>query len=402
MPWKEHSIVDQREEFVRLALVAGANRRALCRRFGISRSKGYKWLKRYASEGRQGLADRSRRPLSSPRRSAEAVEASVLRIRAQSNEAWGGRKIAKVMQRQGAGKVPAPSTITAILRRHGKIEAPERDTRGAFRRFERAAPNELWQMDFKGHFALSQGRCHPLTVLDDHSRYAIGLQACGDERDLTVRERLTPAFRRYGLPFAMLMDNGSPWGDAGNQPFTAFTAWLIRLGIRVTHGRPYHPQTQGKDERFHRTLKAEVLNRNTFCDLAHCQRAFDEWRRIYNHERPHEALQLAPPDARYQPSPRPFPEHLPPIEYGPGDLVRKVDREGLISFKNRPCRIGKAFRGEPVALRYTDEDGVFSVHYCVQRVGKLDLRDKAEPGGFVDIAAALPTTPPAQPQQATL
>ena len=399
MPWRELSIMDQREEFVRLASVAGANRSELCRRFDISRDKGYKWLERYAAEGRDGLADRSRRPLHSPGRSPEAVEAEVLRLRASSNNAWGGRKIAKVMADNGNRVVPAPSTITEILRRHGKLERPGGEHPGPFQRFERAAPNELWQMDFKGHFPMAQGRCHPLTVLDDHSRYAVGLEACGDEQDATVRGRLVSLFRRYGLPFEMLMDNGSPWGDAGDQPFTVFTTWLMRLGIRVIHGRPYHPQTQGKDERFHRTLKTEVLDGKSFCDLTACQRAFDTWRQIYNHERPHDALGLEPPGTRYRVSPRVFPDKLPAIEYGPGDAVRKVDSDGFISLKNRRWRIGKAFRGQPVAVRPTSEDGVFSVHYCAQPIGRLDLRTAIPAGGFVDIASAMPTTPPAQPQQ---
>jgi len=399
MPWRELSIMDQREEFVRLASATGANVSELCRRFSISRAKGYKWLKRYAAEGREGLADRSRRPGSSPGRSSPEVEAAVLSIRARSNGAWGGRKIAKVMARHGEPVVPAPSTITEILRRHGKLGRRESEHPGAFQRFERAAPNELWQMDFKGHFPLARGRCHPLTVLDDHSRYALGLEACEDEQNSTVRGRLMTLFRRYGLPFEMLMDNGSPWGDAGGQPFTIFTTWLMRLGIRVTHGRPYHPQTQGKDERFHRTLKAEVLDANSFRDLDACQRAFDDWRHVYNHERPHEAVGLEPPVARYRLSPRVFPETLPAIEYGPDDAVRKVDSDGFISFKNRPWRIGKAFRGQPIALRPTDKDGVFTVHYCAQSVGKIDLRTEVSTGGFVDIAAAMPTTPPAQPQQ---
>jgi transposase InsO family protein len=399
MPWRELSIMDQREEFVRLASASGANRSELCRRFGISRGKGYKWLERYAAEGRDGLTDRSRRPLNSPGRSSEAVEAEVLRIRARSKNAWGGRKIAKVMADNGELVVPAPSTITEILRRHGKLTQRESEHPGPYQRFERAAPNELWQMDFKGHFPMTQGRCHPLTVLDDHSRYALGLEACADERDATVRGRLVPLFRRYGLPFEMLMDNGSPWGDAGDQPFTVFTAWLMRLGIRVTHGRPRHPQTQGKDERFHRTLKAEVLDGNSFCDLVACQSAFDEWRQVYNHERPHQALGLERPGTRYRVSPRVFPEQLPAIEYAPGDAVRRVDRDGFISFKNRPWRIGKAFRRQPVAVRPTSDDGVFSVHYCAQPIGRIDLRAETPAGGFVDIAAAMPTTPPAQPQQ---
>ena len=301
MPLWELSVVEQRETFVKLALASGANRSELCREFGISRKAGYKWLERYRAAGGAGLGDRSRRPHASPSRTADATVAEVLRIRASSNNAWGGRKIAWTLASHGWRPVPALSTITEILRRHGKLDRQAQHP-GPHVRFERAEPNELWQMDFKGHFALALGRCHPLTVLDDHSRYSLCLEACDNEQDLTVRDRLRTLFRRYGLPFAMLMDNGAPWGDCGGQPFTIFTAWLMRHGIRVSHGRAYHPQTQGKEERFHRSLKAEVLDRNSFADLTACQRAFDRWRPIYNHERPHEALGLKPPAARYRPA----------------------------------------------------------------------------------------------------
>jgi len=398
MPWREQSVMEQREEFVLLALAKGANKSELCRRFGISRDKGYKWLKRYAAEGEEGLCDRSRRPKRSPARTQDVTEARVLAIRAESNNAWGGRKIARVLWDEER-LVVAPSTVTSILRRHGKLSEAAKEHPGPLQRFERAAPNELWQMDFKGHFPLSQGRCHPLTVLDDHSRYSLGLEACGDEKDATVRERLTTVFRRYGVPFAMLMDNGAPWGDAADQPFTVFTLWLIRLGIRVSHCRPYHPQTQGKDERFHRTLKAEVLNANSFCDLAACQRSFDRWRQIYNHRRPHEALGLMTPVTRYKVSPRPFPERLPTIEYGPGDIVRKVDCNGVVRFKGRGIRMGKPFRDQPIALRSTERDGVFSAHFCTQPIGTIDLRSAKRTREVVDIAKAMPTTSQVHQQQ---
>jgi transposase InsO family protein len=405
MPWRELSIMDQREEFVRLALTHGANRSELCHRFGISRSKGYKWLARYRTEGLLGLADRSRRPQRSPARTSEAVEAEVLRIRAASNNAWGGRKIAHMLSRSGAPEVPAPSTITAILRRHGNLDERSHEHPGPYRRFEHAEPNDLWQMDFKGHFATGRGRCHPLTVLDDHSRYALGLEACADEQDKTARQRLVSIFRRYGLPVAMLMDNGPPWGDGkGNgDAHTCFTVWLMRLGIKVSHGRPYHPQTQGKDERFHRSLKAEVLTGKSFIDLAQCQHAFDRWRPIYNRERPHEAIGLAVPADRYRMSPRPYPEELPAIEYGPGDHVRKVDMSGEISFKHRPWRIGLAFRGQYIALRSTAEDGIFSVHYAVHRLGSIDLKRPVRGVcGLVDNAARCPQGPQEQQHQHVL
>ena len=378
MPWRERSIMDQREEFVMLALAASANKRELCRRFGISRSKGYKWLDRYASEGRAGLADRPRRPHRSPARTPAAVENEVLHIREESNNAWGARKIARVLVDSGAEAVPALSTITEILRRHGRLEQRKGEHPGSYQRFERAQPNELWQMDFKGDFEIGRGRCHPLTVLDDHSRYALGVEACGTQRDQPTRARLVTVFRRYGLPEAMLMDNGSPWGDSGGGPFTSFSVWLMRLGIRVIHGRPYHPQTQGKDERFHRTLKSEVLNGWSFADLTDCQRAFDRFRHRYNYKRPHQALDMATPGGRYRPSRRSFPETLPPIEYESDDCVRKADKHGDIGFKSHRIRLGKAFRGERVGLRPTTEDGVLGIYFCAQQIGTFDLRATTE------------------------
>lgn len=410
MPWQERTVIDQREEFVKLALAPRANMSELCRRFGIVRSNGNKWRTRYLKEGREGLADRSRRPHRSPTRTASSVEAEVLRIREDSNNAWGGRKIAHVMDSEGASSVPSASTITAILKRHGKLEQNASEHPGPYQRFERAQPNELWQMDFKGDFALSRGRrCYPLTVIDDHSRYALCAQACDNEQDGPTRERLKAVFRRYGLPDAMLMDNGSPWGTSGGGRFTAFGVWLLRLGIRVTHGRPYHPQTQGKDERMHRTMKAEIaLDR--LVDLEDCQRAFDQWRHVYNHRRPHQAIGMATPSVRYQPSPRPFPETLPPIEYDSSDIVRKADGDGDISFRNRCIGIGKPFRGETVALRPTAEDGVFSIHFATHQIGGIDLRTASQTArGLVDIAqsaslggevpAPMPTSPQAQQQQ---
>jgi hypothetical protein len=236
----------------------------------------------------------------------------------------------------------------------------------------------------------------------DHSRYSLGLEACADQQEETVRDRLIGIFRRYGMPFQMLMDNGSPWGSAGEQLLTAFEVWLIQLGIRVTHGRPYHPQTQGKDERFHRTLKAEVLNGRSFRDTEDCQTAFDRWRLVYNHERPHEALELEPPASRYKISSQEFPEKLPAIEYGPSDTVRKVDEQGCISFKGRRLRVSRALRHQPIALRPTDVDGVLSVHFCAHQVGLIDLRAEEKVCGFVDIAGAMPTTPQTQQQQLSI
>jgi transposase InsO family protein len=373
MPWNEVSTMSLRREFVTLATAEGANIRELCRRFGISPKAAYKWIDRHQTDGLDGLKDRTRRPAHSPRRTAEALEAQVLRLR-DAHPAWGGRKLRARLQALGVPDVPAASTITALLRRHGRLDPDRAAAHRPLVRFEHEAPNQLWQMDFKGHFAIGSGRCHPLTVLDDHSRFALGLVACPDERAETVQTHLTALFRRYGLPERLLCDNGSPWGGTPEHPYTGLGVWLLRLGITLGHGRPYHPQTQGKDERFHRTLKAEVLQGQQFADLVVCQRRFDAWRPVYNHQRPHEALGLQVPASRYRISPRPFPEVLPTWEYGPGDQVRKVSVDGTISFRGRPVELGKAFRRESVAVRPTTTDGVWGVYFGVHRVAQVDFR----------------------------
>jgi transposase InsO family protein len=270
--------------------------------------------------------------------------------------------------------LPATSTLSAILLRHGQIGASASRAHRAFVRFEQAAPNQLWQMDFKGHFALQCGRCHPLTVLDDHARFAVGLEACPNEQTTTVQTRLRAIFTRYGLPAGMLMDNGGAWGSNQAESWTPLTVWLVRLGIAIHHGRPYHPQTQGKDERFHRTLAEEVIAQHVLLDLAHTQAVFDRWRDEYNLVRPHEALGLAVPASRYQPSPRAFPDRLPPIEYGSGEEVRKVQTTAEISFHGHTYKIGHAFAGLAVALRPTEVDGLWAVYFGHQPIKTIDER----------------------------
>jgi len=372
MPWQEVSTMSLRKEFVLLASHKDANMSELCRRFDISRKTAYKWLRRYRETGNGGLEDRSRRPHHSPHRTVDTLEHLIVSMR-DEHPAWGGRKIKRRLEDLGHDPLPSPSTLTEILRRHQRLNPAESAQHTAWQRFEHDAPNRLWQMDFKGHFATEKVRCHPLTVLDDHSRYALRLAACANEQGTTVQARLTEAFRCYGLPERMTMDNGSPWGADVEHPYTPLTAWLIRLGIKVGHSRPYHPQTQGKDERFHRTLKVEVLSGQVFRDLDHCQRRFDEWRDTYNLERPHEALGMATPASRYRPSGRRFPETLPPIEYGPSDIVRKIDH-GKIHYRGLVFKVGKAFHGYPVALRPTGEDGLLEAYFCHQRIATIDLR----------------------------
>lgn len=373
MPWSEVSTMSLRCEFVLLSLKSGANIAELCRRYGISRKTGYKWQRRFLKSGPEALADRSRRPQRSPQRTSAALRQAVVQLRRQRY--WGGRKIRKRLQTLGHQHVPAASTISGILSREGLIDQSQSFKHRPMQRFERAHPNELWQMDFKGHFAIDTGRCHPLTVLDDHSRYSMALRACSNERGTTVQSELTRTFRHYGLPERMLMDNGSPWGTAdAEHALTPLTVWLMRLGIRIAHSRAHHPQTHGKEERFHRSLDVELIQRCRFRDLAHCQQHFDSWREIYNLERPHESLGMQVPAERYRPSPRAFPEHLSAIEYGPGDVVRKVQQHGILKFETRRLRVGKALRGYPVALRATTSSAIWHVYFCNQRVAILDLR----------------------------
>jgi transposase InsO family protein len=372
MPWDTQDTMSLREEFVRLASQEGANRRELCRRFGISPQTAYKWLARYANEGMAGLVDRSRRPQRSPARTPADVQATVIDLRL-AHPAWGGRKISRRLQDRGLVSV-APSTVSSILHRHGLISPPAVEDK-AWQRFEHELPNALWQADFKGHFETLQGRCSPLTVLDDHSRYNLLLQACGNTRTPTVREHLEAAFRRYGLPVRMNFDNGAPWGSP-SQPgqVTELGLWLIRLGIRLSHSRPYHPQTNGKEERFHRSLKAEVLNGKSFSHLAQAQSAFDRWRRVYNHERPHEALQMETPISRYRLSPRAFPEALPAIAYGPDDEIVRVKWNGELRFRGRQFKVSNALHRHDVAIRLRPtEDGVFDVYFAHHRCLSIDL-----------------------------
>jgi transposase InsO family protein len=374
MPWNEVSVMDQRREFVQLALQQGVNRRELCRRFGISPDVGYKWLERWEAGDRE-LADRSRRPRVMPRRSETAIEAQVLAVRDQ-HPAWGARKIAHCLKRDGL-VVPAPSTVHQILCRNGRVKPTDHAPPNPGHRFEKEAPNLLWQMDFKGHMPLTNGTtCHPLTIVDDHSRYVICLKACANEQRFTVQDHLTTTFRHYGLPEAFYTDNGSPWGDTSGIRWTGLKVWLLKLGVSVVHARPCHPQARGKNERFHRTLKAEVFAMRRFRNLPEVQRTLDAWRAVYNLERPHQALDMDVPADRFRPSSRAMPARLPEVQYNSGEIVRTVSStRSYISFKGRTWRVPQAFVGERLAIRPLNRDGRYGVFFASWQVASIDLTD---------------------------
>ena len=389
MPWREVSVMDERREFVRLAMQGGANRRELCRRFGIHPATGYKWLDRWAG-GDQELCDRSRRPHSSPTRSETAMEARVLTVR-DAHPAWGARKIARCLEREGV-QPPVPSTVHEILRRHGRVVPPPGAPR-AVQRFEKPAPNLLWQMDFKGWVRLADGmRCHPLTMVDDHSRYVPCLKACADEQGVTVQSHLETTFRHYGLPDALFVDNGAPWGDSSGARWTRLSVWLLKLGVEVLHSRPYHPQSRGKNERFHRTLKDEVFALRRFGDLAEVQHAFDRWREVYNFERPHEALDQTVPASRYRPSARSMPDCLPEVEYDQHEIVRSVSStKAYVRFKGYLWRVPRAFQGERLAIRPLTVDGKYAICFGAHQIADIDLTHHK---GVADVPEQVSTMSP--------
>lgn len=374
MPLKVKTKMEQRLEIVTLAIQDGANITELSRRFGICRKTVYNWINRYIQEQAEGLKDRSTRPLSSPNKTPDETERIILELR-DKHPRWGARKLKRRLMDLGHIIVPNPSTINAILRRNGRIDPDEALKHTAFKSFECDRPNDHWQMDFKGYFWIGDLRCNPLTVLDDHSRYLICLVACRDQRRVTVMNCLINAFRRYGMPEAIVTDNGTPWAvTTSRNEYTRLALWLMRLGIRLIRCSEYHPQTNGKAERLHRTLKAEVLQGQIFRTFDECQAAFDRWRVVYNLERPHQSLDYDVPSKRYRMSLRSYPEQMPEIDYGPDDEVRKVQDGGVIHFRGTKYRVSKRLKGQPVAIRPTITDGVYDIYYIRQRIKRINVK----------------------------
>jgi transposase InsO family protein len=365
MPWSSTTVSELRTAFAHAVRTAKRPLAQAARDFGISRPTAYKWLARF--DAQQPLADQSRRPRRSPTRTAAALEAAVLAVRDQYG--WGPRKIVAYLDNQNQ---PAPPvrTAAAVLRRHGRIDAATpAPGEPAGQRFERPEPNQLWQVDFKGFVEVARQKVYPLTVLDDHSRFLLALR-CGT--DVTVARAwdvLWDVFGEYGLPEAILCDNAfGSWGVG----VSWFEARLLRLGIRTAHGRPYHPQTQGKVERLHGTLESEVFPRLPREDPAAFAAGLDRWRRdVYNLVRPHEALGDVPPVARWRPSPRPRPDRLPAIEYPPGAVLRRVSTAGDVRWRCAKLLAGHGLIGEQV--RVEEVDGAVVLWYGTHRIRQIPL-----------------------------
>jgi transposase InsO family protein len=347
MPWLETHVQDQRIQFLIALQRPGAKMAAVCRAFHVSRTTGYKWRDRdTAAHSVTALADHSRRPHRSPQRTSAVTTTRVIRLREEYG--WGGDKLVQVLAAEGT--VIAPRTVDRIIQREG-LTRPDAAPAPAVTRFERSAPNELWQMDAKGCYPLQPaGQCHPLSILDDHSRYAVGLVALPALESHGVQRALRTCFERYGVPTAMLMDHGSPWWSATNEGgLTRVSVFLLKQGIRLLYGRVRHPQTQGKVERFHRTLGERLRWWGVPTNLPAFGAALAAFRDEYNDVRPHEALGMQPPASRFAVSDRAFVSTPTRWEYPTGSDVRYITANGMVSHDGRQFFVSHALAGEEVA-----------------------------------------------------
>ena len=367
MPWETNTVMEQRERFVEAAQRRDKTFSALCQDYEISRKTGYKWLNR-ASEG-QRLCNQSRCPHRQPSKTAWDTEQLILDVRT-ANPTWGGKKIKAALEAAGHKGIPSAKTCGNILKRYGFIHPEESQKHKAFQRFEREQCNDLWQMDFKGDFLLSDGsRCFPLDILDDHSRFCI--QITPKSSASGVKDSVILAFQEYGLPNSILTDNGAQFsGFRGG--YTQFERWLMDLDVLPIHGRIMHPQTQGKIERFHRTMKAEAL-RTTPANLEHARRLLEDWRWRYNEIRPHEALGQKPPASIYQPSNR---KYTQPQEfvYDEGARMVKVNNWGYLRFGPIQVYLSETMKDTYLEIKSGDGDS-FRVIYRNYQIAVVDAVD---------------------------
>ena len=374
MAWEERTVKAMREEFVRRVLAKEKSKAALCREYGISRPTGDKWIQRF-QEG-QTLSDQSRAPKTQTGRIAPEMEASIVQLRRQY-PALGAEKLHKIMENMGYKDLPCVRTFNNIFARNHLISKTASLAATHIQRFEKEQPNVMWQTDFKGNFALANGiRCHPLNILDDSCRFCLCTEALENETFLEVKPVFERVFSEYGLPFSLLCDNGNPWGTSQSTGYTAFEVWLMELGILTLHGRPLHPQTQGKQERFNRSLTRECLAGNTFLDLADAQRKFDAYRTFYNTVRPHSALDLAVPASVYRKSQRAFPTRIPDWEYSADCRLCKVKETGYFSFEGKGFFLSEAFRGKYIAVRESHLPGQITLLFRQFRIGRIDLEKR--------------------------
>ena len=349
----------------------------LCARFGISRKTGYKWLARYAAEGARGLVERSHAPHACPHRITSELAQLLLAAR-RSHPRWGPAKLVQYLapRHPNVAAWPALSTVADLLKRHGLVRARRRRRsiiHPGVVPIVTTGPNDLWTADFKGQFRTRNGvYCYPLTIADQHTRYLLRVQALLSTRCVGVRPVFERAFRAFGLPRAVRTDNGVPSANTGLHGLTQLNVWWIRLGIQHQRIHPASPQENGAHERMHRTLKAETT-RPPAVDCRRQQHTFAAFRREYNEERPHAALNGDPPAARYQPSGRAYPAQLPPLEYPGHFLVKRVTNAGTIRFKHKLLFLANALKQHHVGLEES-ADGVWSLYLGPVLLGRLEER----------------------------
>lgn len=374
MAWNERTVETMREEFVRRVLAQEASKAALCREYGISRPTGDKWIERFCDG--ESMSDRSRAPKVTPGRTSPELEAEIVRIR-RMHPALGAVKLRKIMENAGYTDLPCAKTFNNIFHRHNLIEKEASRAATPYQRFEKSTPNEMWQADFKGYFRMGNGyQCHPLNILDDCSRFNLCIAALPNETFEAVKPILERLFREYGLPFSFLCDNGNPWGTTQSLGYSRFEVWLMELGILTLHGRPRHPQTQGKEERFNRSFTRECLKGKTFADISHAQSCFDEYRTFYNEVRPHYALDMKVPASRYEPSTRQMPEKISEWEYGSEYQLCKVKETGYFNYKGQGFFLSEAFAGKTIAVRESHLPGQITLIFRQFKIGRIDLNDR--------------------------
>ena len=367
MPWRTESVMDQRVEFVIRARRQEETITALCREFEISRPTGYLWLQRHQQAGVMGLCDRSHAPRHIPGRVSAELAAAVLALR--DEKSWGGPKLAKVLERRGLRV--APATAQRILKRAGRVQPPRTDKTKL--RFARAQCNELAQMDFKGEYSLRRQKCYPLSLLDDCSRYLHGLWPLSSTGGEGVKRTLEGYFRVHGVPLSILVDHGTPWFSASNaQGLTWVAVWLLKQGVVLRYSGVGHPQTQGKVERFHRTLKARTKHRGAPTSMSEWERWAREFRQEYNYERPHEALGMKTPGEVYQAvNLRLYQEQPRDWEYS-GGTVWRLNSQGVLYYRQRRFFVSEALADERV--RVDELDGQLIVTFRHMTVREIQVR----------------------------
>jgi transposase InsO family protein len=365
------SMAEIRLEVLLEAARSGETVTEVCRRHGICTKTYYRYLRRYQAEGVEGLEPRSRAPLTQPARMPAEVELEICRLR-KDHPRWGARRIRAELRRAGKPAPAVSSVHQALVRNHLVALRPPRP-KPATMRFEREAPNDLWQIDATEVTLASGRKVWIMDILDDHARFYLAARVVSGPTGEAAWAVFEDAVGRYGLPRQVLSDNGTCFTGRLIHAVVEFERRLRALGVEPINGRPYHPQTQGKLERFHRTLKEWLEDQPPFASAEDLQVALDGFRQHYNEDRPHQGIGDATPAERYRPGPGPSPKGPEPGQptYSPGSIVRRVDRAGVIGFRGASIGVGK--RWKHLCVRVVDLAGVTHIYFGEELVRSLVL-----------------------------